>query len=265
MNRKPDCWIAVLVLICLVTTFAQAQEAKQGETVTKVVKIKYVDPEDLAKALAPFTQVGHALVVANKGLRTLTLSGNSDVVATMEQIVRQLDVEPPPKPPLELRYDNVEITAYLLVASDSNLTGQKMPVQLEPVLKQMRSTFSYNSYLVLDTIVIRSRVGQSLSADGIVSLPVEPKRNASYRFYCGSTSLTRDSNGSILHFGSLSLYLVVGGDLLGPDGKASPGTQTRGFNTTLDLRIGQMAVVGKTNVEVGNNTLIAVITARIVD
>ena len=265
MNRKPHCWIVVCVLLCLITTFAQAQEAKQGETITKVVRIKYVNPEDLAKALGPFTQVGHAIVVANRGLQTLTLSGSPDVVATMEQIVRQLDVEPPPqKPPLELRYDNVEITAYLLAASDSNPTGQKLPVQLEPVIKQMRSTFSYDSYVLLDTIVIRSRVGPSLEANGIVSLPVEPRRNATYKFYC-RPSLTHAANGDMLHLGDLTLSLLIGGDILGPDGKPAPGSQARGFNTTLDLRLGQMAVVGKTNFAVGNNALITVISARIVD
>jgi len=50
-----------------------------------------------------------------------------------------------------------------------------------------------------------------------------------------------------------------------PDGKQVRSNQRRDFSTTLDLRIGQMVVVGKSNVEVGDNSPIAVMTARIVD
>lgn len=266
MTRKPIWLVAISALFCFGTVLGRAQELKQGDTVTKVVKIQYVDPEDLAKALSPFMPTAHGVAVANKGLKTLTLSGNVDVVAAMEQIVRQLDVAPTPPPSFKMPMPkDIETTAYLLVASDSAGPDQSMPAQIEPVLKQLRSTFSYKSYQLLDTIILRSRERMSASATGVVSLPGEPTRGVTYNF--GYTIAGLEETGDTVHFDRLSLNLnfLQGETTIGADGRPHPTVQNAGFNTSLDLRIGQMAVVGKTNFEVGNNSLITVIAAKIVN
>jgi hypothetical protein len=234
-----------------------AQELKQGDTVTKVIKIQYVNPDDLAQALQPFrTMTARDAVIANRGLKTVTLSGNADVVAAMEQIVRQLDVAP--KAPRD-----IETTAYLLVASDAAGPDRSMPAQLEPVLKQLRSTFSYKSYQLLDTIVLRSSEKDSVSTTGVVSLPGEPTKGVMYNF--GYSTAGPEEAGDTVRFDKLSLNLNFPVETIGSDGKPRSYDERRGFSTSLDLRIGQMAVVGKMNFEVGNNSLITVITAKIVN
>jgi hypothetical protein len=249
----------ILALFCFGIISGHAQELKQGETLTKVVKVQYVDPDDLAKVLSPFTSAAHAVAVANRGLKTLTLSGNVDVVAAMEQIVRQLDVaSPKAKAPRD-----IETTAYLLVASDATGPGQSVPAQLDPVLKQLRSTFSYKSYQLLDTIILRGRETENAAATGVVSLPGQPTKGVRYNF--GYSSAGLDETGDTVRFDSLSLALNFPAETIGSDGKPRSYTESRGFNTSLDLRIGQMAVVGKSNFEVGNNSLITVITAKIVN
>jgi len=252
-------------MFCLGTKLGHAQELKQGDTVTRVVRVEYVNPEEFAKVLQPFTSSGHATVIASRVLKTLTLSGNADVVDAMEQIVRQLDLAPTPPPVFKMPMPrDIETTAYLLVASETVGTPQSMPAQLEPVLKQLRSTFSYKSYELLDTIVLRSRERMSASATGVVSLPREPAKGVTYDF--GYTIAGLEETGDTVRFDKLSLNLSFpAGETISADGKPHPAVQNAGFNTSLDLHIGQMAVVGKSNFEVGNNALITVITAKIVN
>ncbi|MGD0308034.1 MAG: secretin N-terminal domain-containing protein [Acidobacteriota bacterium] len=259
MTRKSIWLVAILAMFCFGSISGYAQEVKLGDTVTRLVKVEYVNPEDLAKVLQPFASSGHAIVIASRVLKTLTLSGNADVVDAMEQIVRQLDEEPPaPKAPRD-----IETIAYLLVASDAAGPDQSMPAQLEPVLKQLRSTFSYKSYKLLDTIVLRSRERESASTSGVVSLLGESTKGVSYGFAYSTAGL--EETGDTIRFDKLSLNLNFPAETINSDGKPLPYNDRRGFSTSLDLRMGQMAVVGKSNFEVGNNALITVITAKIVN
>ena len=74
----------------------------------------------------------------------------------MESLIRRIDV--PPSPAQNI---NVELTAYLLIAGETVGVGQPVPAQLAPALMQLRSTFTYKDYELLETLWMRNRVGNS--------------------------------------------------------------------------------------------------------
>ena len=98
-------------------------------------------------------------------------------------------------------------------------------------------------------------------------MPDEPAKSAYYRFAYAPSGLRHDQTGDFLSLSGLSFTLGLPG-LSGPPDSPGPSrsqSQGLGFNTSLELRLGQMTVVGKSNFEAGNNSLITVLSARIVN
>jgi hypothetical protein len=245
--KKIGFWLIAISAMCLwgeVRSQAQTPQQpaeKQREVVTRVVDVKYVDPIAFLPVLEPFKSASGAFVSPSQTMKTLTLSGTPEIVAAMEAVVRKLDVAPPPE-------KSFEVTAHLLMTSDSASSSQSMPTQLEPVLKQLRATFNYKNYQLLDTLVLRNRIG----AGGHTSEEIPDPGFSDHVINCGlaysHSQLTHDDRGDIIKLTELDLILGKGR-----------------INTSIDLRVGQMVVVGKTNFAVGNSALIAVLSAKVVD
>ncbi len=258
MNKTSFLLVATAVLVFFTQMQAQEPKPVPPERITRVIEVKYAEPAQLADLLLPFTRNSPTQVVPNNRFGTLTLSGSPSTVSAMEEIVRRFDVAPP-KP------KNIEVTAYLLGTSEGGSSSQTIPAQLEPVLKQLRSTFAYKSYQLLETIVTRSSLGQVFPgptvSDGFISDPSALETRIPYTFKYQGCRLIHDDKGDSILFEDMSLNL----DFKETGGPTATSTKTRGFRTSLNLRPGQMVVVGKTNFQVGNSALIAVITAKVTE
>ena len=245
--RKIRFWLIAISAVCLwggLSSLAQAPQQpaeKHKEIVTRVIDVKYVDPTVFIFVLEPFKTASGASISPSQTMKTLTLSGSPEIVAAMEAVIRKLDVAPPPE-------KSFELTAYLLMTSDSASSAQSLPAQLEPVLKQLRATFSYKNYQLLDTLVLRNRIGAAGHTSEEIPDPGFSDRVIGCGLAYGQSQLTHDDRGDIIKLTGLDLILGKGR-----------------INTSIDLRVGQMVVVGKTNFAVGNSALIAVLSARVVD
>jgi hypothetical protein len=98
---------------------------------------------------------------------------------------------------------------------------------------------------------MRNRVGNKAETSG--SFPVseaEPKRliASSYSLSCVISHVSQDGKGAVIHLDDLRIITGRGN-----------------ITTNIDIRPGQMVVVGKTSFDNGNQALIAVLTAKIVD
>ncbi len=250
--RSTRLWLIAVIMLCVCgvsDTLAQTQQpppspqpppAFDREAVTHVINMKYVNPNQFLSVLEPFRGASGARISANVELKTLTISGKPEIVAAMEAIISKLDVNPLPE-------KNAEITTYLLVTSEQASSTSTMPAQLGPVLKQLRSTFSYKDYQLLDTIVLRNRLGMRSSTSQQIPLPGGEKRVDCNLVY--TTKLAHDDKGDIVRLSDLSITIGQ-----------------RGLMTDIDVRPGQMVVVGKTtDSSLGNNAVIAVFSAKIVD
>lgn len=176
----------------------------------------------------------------------------------METMVRKLDLPPPPT-------KNLEMTAFLLVAAEAPRPDLSLPARLEPVVKQLRGMFNYKSYALLETLVVRSRDGKEGSVTGVVPSPSDTTAKTFYSFSYRSARLTSDPNGNIIRIDGLNLGARI--PLATESGAQGSKIQYQntGVTTNVDVRDGQMVVVGKANVDGSNNALIIVLSAKVVD
>jgi hypothetical protein len=228
---------------------AQAQnpepaQDKSANIITRSIDVKNTDVTRIANTLYAIAKATGTTMAPDQANKLIILSGDPDRIAEIESLIRRMDIAPTPSQDF-----SVELTAYLLVADEVASVEQTVPAQLEPALKQLRSTFTYKSYQLLDTLWMRNRVGSEAETMGNFPMAnLEGRvKNAGYRFSCVISHVTQDGKGNVIHLNNVHIF-TPGGNI----------------STNIDIRPGQMVVVGKTSFE-GNQALIAVLTAKIVD
>src|SRR6476659_7178052 len=127
------------------------------EEITRVFQLKYISPARLAEMLGPF---GNIRISTVEPLKTITVRANPPMLAEVEKLVQRFDVPPPP-------VQNIDVTIYLMSALGQP-AARAVPAELEGVVKQLKNTFSYKGFQLIDTQVIRVRAGQGGEASGVV-------------------------------------------------------------------------------------------------
>jgi hypothetical protein len=223
--------------------------------VQKVFAIKHADVNAIGQTLRIFP----VEVRENPNLRVIAVSGPGALMPTIEETIRRLDV-PPPAP------QNVELTVYLLLASDNGASS--VPPELESVAKQLKSTFAYKGFHIIDTLVVRSRDKQSADVKGLAKFDTDIPNPSTYSFAYRAASILSDEKGRSVRLDGLRFgaRLVVKRQ---PEvGVASAGgyeSLDAGFATDVDVRESQKVVVGKAAVGSTNTALILVITAKVLE
>lgn len=252
MNKIRYWLTAIAVMWCLGGVAAQEQnpqppQQKPANLITRTVEVKYADLYQIARTLDPIAKANGTIITADSRAKVLLLTGSPEQISGMESLVRRLDTAPAPE-------KSIELTIYLLTASDSTSASQNIPQQLDPAMKQLRSIFNYKSYQLLDTIFMRNRTLERGSTVGFLASPEGEAKSflalpRNYTFTYSHSYLVHDEKGDLIHLDNVSLQIGHGSSI----------------STNIDLRPGQMVVVGKSNFETGNGALIAVVTVRVVD
>jgi hypothetical protein len=240
---------AILVLLTgLACLYAQEPPKPNAAFVTRFYQLKYADPNSLASLLQ--FSVRHA--TSNQQLHALTVDVNSDRIPEIEEMIRRFDVPPPV-------VKNVEVTIYLLSALGQPAAGG-VPSELESVVKQLKSMFSYKGYQLIDTQVIRVRAGQGGDASGVIDSASKSEIKTISQIKFRSASPSTDEKGRAIRIDNLRVGLKV--PVLS-DGKVQ--YIDTGINTDVDIREGQKVVVGKANMDGSDRASIVVLTAKVVD
>jgi hypothetical protein len=226
-----------------------AQEAKPSQSregwVSKVFEVKYREPNRLFELVSGFG----ADVRPSAQLKAIAVTGPAAVVDAIGETIKRFDV------PLK----NVELTTYILLGQLREGETPTVPKELEGVVKQLRSLFSFQAFRVLDTAVLRAREGQG----GRVSGAFSPPAGTSYNLELNSIAVTTDGKDNIVRVTGIRFSATR----LGSIAPGNPQTQLQqaGISTDIDVREGQKVVVGKANVDDSGNALILVVTAKVVD
>lgn len=212
----------------------------------KLIQLKYVSANRVHNLLRNYT---NASVESDDNLHTIAIRGTTDMVTAFEEAVKKLDA--PPR--------DFELTVFLISASPQ--TGDHLPDALTSTAKQLHGVFAYKGYDLLDSFVLRGRDGQGMdgmqggSADGTIK-----NSTYSFRYYRASV---QDGTPKIVNLQNLNLQIRM------PTGmrneKGQPEYKTTGLSTDIDIRDGQKVVVGKSDVNNGENPLILVVTAKVVE
>ena len=169
MNKIRYWLTAIAVMWCLGGVAAQEQnpqppQQKPANLITRTVEVKYADLYQIARTLDPIAKANGTIITADSRAKVLLLTGSPEQIGEMESLVRRLDTAPAPE-------KSIELTVYLLTASDSTSASQNIPQQLDPAMKQLRSIFNYKSYQLLDTIFMRNRTLERGSTVGFLASP----------------------------------------------------------------------------------------------
>ena len=244
-------WIGLLLAAGLSLA---AQDAKKADTAPKKPQVqrlfilKYADPSQLVTLL----QVFDAQVRQNAEMHALAIEASPEAMRAIEDAIQKLDV-PSAMP------KNVEMTVFLLVATDSATPpGSAMPKDLEAVTTQLKNTFPFKDYSLLDVLTFRTRTGQlvSTSSSGSFQIGSQPVAVVST---VRMQSISVESDGSTVRIDKMDFRNRV------PVAKGNGDQysfQDLGIQTDLDIKEGQKVVVGRLGIS-HNQALFLVIMAKV--
>jgi hypothetical protein len=228
-----------LLLVFAAAACAWAQDTK---IVQKIIELKYADANRVANLVhGP----GPITVVPDLGMHVLVVRGPADSVASIEEMVKQLDVAPP----------NIELTVFLLSGSPQ-AAAEDLPKDLASTAKQLHGTFAYKSYRMLESFVLRGRDGREARTSGV--LPGSSRYDFHYRSATVSSGTPR-----VVHIDALSLNVRTPTQKV--DKNNDPIYDSAGLGTDIDVGEGQKVVVGKSNVFGSDDAMILVVTAKVVE
>ena len=233
-----------------------AQEKSQGEAQSlmtqamqvrtePVVRVYQVNSDNRERILKTLRSVvGEANVTADAETNVVVAKTSRNLAPALDELVKRLDVASP-KP------ENIELTFYVVQASKEPFADAgPVPPELQSALAQIKSTFAYQSYKLLDTLFARSRSGRRVDTNG--RAPLSKDRAVLFDLSV-EPSVLSDVKPPRIHLERLS-FNVMGVD-----------PTSVGLSADLDFNAGQKVVIGKTGVQGGQSALILVASGRIVD
>jgi len=245
---------------------APAERAPQPKDVQKVFVIQHARSRDLARVLDVFPATIKVSTYADSGY--LAVSAPPAVMPAIEETIKRLDVPQSPQ-------KSVEITASVIEASVDPAEGAAdLPAGLQGVVTQLRKTFNFAGYRLLDTLVARTGEGSNMKIKGTLAKRPGIPLTEFHGIECRDVSITGGASGRDVRLRRLkySAQIAVDGgtaalSLGAPStGEAHYDYRTYGFEAeSLPIREGQQAVVGKFSIDAAGDALILVLSARVID
>lgn len=232
---------------------------EEPDWVTDVIAVQNVDVRSLAQALAIF----NARILPNPDLRILAVKASPETLQAIRETVQRLDQAAP-------AFRNVEITAYLLQASPAPGGGGELPAAIQKVVGSLQASLGYPSVRLLESLVLRCRDDREwCSVSGV--LPSDSLEGPETQYNLRCRLLTRGAGAGqarSIQLENLDLgvrFPVPAGPVPEKGPRPNYSFRDAGFETSLDLKDGQTAVVGKATVSGSRDALILVVSARITD
>ncbi len=252
---------ALFAALSLSAVNSGAEEEKPASTapvqfIQRIFPVKNVDVRHLRDLLGIFG----VNIVANDEPRVLAVSGPKERVEAVAEAIRQLDVPAAPR-------RNVELTAYMIVASPKASDSGGLPAALDSVVKQLKTVFAYQGYRLLESFVLRGREGENGSTMGHAPSPALPDapEKVDYEFGYSTVTVSPGDAPRMIRLDGLELSLVVPIPR-NSDPKTRDFNYVKGrINTDIDIREGQKVVVGKANVDGSDSAFFLVVMAGVVE
>lgn len=166
-----------ILMMMVLAAAAMAQEAP--EAVEKIIEFKYLEGDQAERAIRLVREVSDAKIASDSVLRKIIIKGRADRVAAAEKLLRSLDTADAAAPNKRL-----DVTIRVLGAfHDAGAKrGDEIPADLEPVVKELRGTFAYKAYTLLDTVTLSGIAGSKVESGGNLISPDTSVMSYSTRF-----------------------------------------------------------------------------------
>jgi hypothetical protein len=262
---------AILVLLGSgVIGTAGAQSQPQGPPAPRSYEFKNLDVNransvlTLVQALVPSIQITYVRELNTVALRC----ANQADLDKAEELVKKYDVPRAQRP-------KVKFTAYLIEArrpADARFNGRgslapnlvgipqpagnPVPPELQSVIGEMKRTFAYDAYSLLDVIETEAQGGGSASYEG--TLPGSSMAKPDF-YTLAYESVNIGADKAILTVSPFEFSLKI------PYGTAAaPGYGVNRIRTDITIHDGQKLVLGKVGLKPGSNAdLFLVLTAKV--
>jgi hypothetical protein len=271
LQRKVTILIAIIALL----VFALPASAQQKENEpspseaeamakafrSRVFEIKHRNPRDLLNVLLSMRSgVRGSAMTHSDQFNTITVRDYPEVLATVEEVIKRLDVVEPPAPPRP----GVEFRIHILIASNSSSVTSQFPPDVADAVKQLQQTLSYKNYYMMTSQVLRYEgASRTISNKGIAEFKLNSDTAASknpifYEYHIQDGKIRVEGSTTRVEVPSFRFVmkapLMVRADSL--------QYEEIGFNTPVTLAEGEKVVVGTTSLE--DKGIIVVLSARII-
>lgn len=245
------------------TTTTQAPAAREQTYVEekgfkgKVIELKHRDPSAVAQALRNLgSGFKGASISPSHEFKAIVVRDFPENIAAMEEAIKRLDVPQSPRPDIDFRIQ-------VLVASNATSSADDVPAELNDVVRQLKTTFKYNSYNLMLTSTHRTKEGGiGVANNGVVepkqfNVAIPSGNQIFFNYEMGRIELeSASSGGPTVQIGdfrfSLRIPLVVEGSKV--------IYENVGFRSPLSLRDGERVVVGTTTM--GDKGIVVVLSAK---
>ena len=249
------------------------QTLSNEEVVSEFVRIEKADVGEMVsvlEVLAPGCQL-----VASQRMSVIGISGPKSAVAKAAAACAELDVAPPRRQ-YPVAAKNLRVMMHLLEATAAPEPDGAVPDRLSATVEELRATFGYPGFRLVDTLLVRCRDREQVQASGFLPEEVEGAR-PTVQFAVDSVSVQKDQEGDIISLEDL----VIGAEVHFPPKPIAPQEQMGGarpvrpgrpsqrqdvgLKTNVDVRPGEQAVVGKANIDGSTRALFFVLEAEVVE
>lgn len=217
-----------------------AQSAPQApQRITKLVTVKYADPNAIVSMIRMWVDVQY-----NSDMKRMVISGVPDNVTAAEAAIKQLDVAP----------KNIDLVVYFLVAGNQPAPSMAIPASLHDVLAQLKSTFAFKEYGLLDTLTLRTRTGSMAETSGVLDASTPPRMTV---FSIRSATVSDD--------GTIRIDRMHAGLRIPVTAQSKVDYVNTGIDQSIDVKEGQKVVVGRASLAGPEKALFLILTAKVVE
>jgi hypothetical protein len=233
-----------------------------------VFVLRHVTPGYLSRLLRVFPAEISSVEPREGGLSALAVSAKPAVLAAIEETIQRLDQ---PGTQSSRSTSNVELTGYVLEGLPEPQESEPLPSRLEGVVAQLRETFKYRAYRLVDTVVARARGdGSGFTVGGVTEKSLFPLGPSYYQLRAAGTQV-RGEDPRVVRLTRFAFSLEIPVPT-GPPPKDNSlpiefQYKSIGLESDIDVRDGQYVVVGKSGFGSGHadSALLLVLAAKVVD
>lgn len=255
--------ILLVLALLLIALPNFAQDAKEPEPAfnrdfrSKVFDVHNRDPHDIASSIRLLgSGAKGAAMDVNPQLKTITVRDFPENVATIEAAIKRLDV------PATISTD-AEMRLWIVIGAKSPIANaQPLPEDLEPVVKELRSTLRYSHYALMAATVNRVARGVGVEGSGVaepeaLGMSVKPEQPVLYTYRLVHPSIVTSNERQALTTEGFKFGMRIPIDV----GKGAIQYQDVGFETPVTVRDKEKVVIGTTTM--GDKALIVIVTADV--
>jgi len=231
----------------LIAALASAQEPAKPQN-ARMIQLQHTETGSVVSLVGPIAAKGAVTLAADAKLNIITLSGPPDAVAVIENFIKQIDAA----------RKSIEVTAWVIVGQ-KEANAEKMPDDLQPVLKQLKSLFPFAGYRLAETAVVRGVAGQGSQTRGSLPNPALIPQTYTFRYRRADADSTEGI--PVIKLSEVRFDTMVPYEA----GVGQHQYMEASIISDVSLKSGQKVVLGKTSAGLGKESLFLVLSARVVD